>query len=509
VSPRRTLPLLALLALLLSAGSAQAALPGSNGQIAYVKSNAGNDIYTTGGGRLTTSPGNDRQPAWSPDGLKIAFTSDRDGNDNIYVINPDGTGEVRITSVTANDSEPAWSPDGSKIVFVTNRDGNNEIYTMNADGTGATRLTTDADSEQEPAWSPDGSKIAFDKDVSGNRRVYVMNANGSGAVALTSGGAEGGPVWSPDGSKIAYTAVVAGGDPFHPNFDVFTMNADGSNQTPLGDSPNEGAVAWSPDGSSLTFVVADYLVSGSKFVVVASTAPHSAFGLIDSSAASSPDSAAPPDWQPVVSNYARPQGATPMRVSLVPAFKSCTSPNTSHQGPLSGSSCVPAVQASDWLTVGTPDANGAAAKSSGSVVLSVILGNPSTPADEADLKITATVKDVRQKANLADYTGQLELLSSLRITDKRNGPGSNFALPGTVVDATFGMTVGCAATADTTVGSTCSVTTTADALLSNSFKEGKRAIWRFGQMQLFDGGADGVASTHPNTLFETDGVFVP
>jgi hypothetical protein len=495
---------------LFTAPPAQAAFPGSNGSIAYTgaqTSGGPTDVYTDSGGRITTAAGNDRQPAWSPDGTKISFTSERDGNNEIYKMNSDGTGQTNLTTNPAFDQEPAWSPDGSKIVFVTSRDGNDEIYTMNADGTGASRLTNDADAEQEPAWSPDGTKIAFDKDTGSNRRVYVMNANGSGAVALTSGGGEGGPVWSPDGSKIAFTQLI---DFFNNDFDIYTMNADGSNKTVIADDPapnqNEGAVAWSPDGGSIAFVIGNYQgFSGVNFVATAAAVHGATPSPFAASATAAPDSAAPPDWQPVVSNYARPQGATPMRVSLVPAFKSCASPNTSHQGPLSGSSCVPSVQASDWLTVGTPDANGAAAKSSGSVVLSVIVGNPNTM---ADLKITAAVKDVRQKANLADYTGQLELLSSLRITDKRNGP-STFALPGTVIDAAFGMTLGCTGTADTTVGSTCSVTTTADALLANSFKEGKRAIWRFGQMQLFDGGADGVASTHPNTLFETDGVFVP
>ncbi len=78
--------------------------------------------------------------AWSPDGTKIAFTSDRDGNFEIYVMNADGRNPTRLTSDPATDNFPAWSPDGTKIAFDSRRDGNFEIYVMNADGTNPTRL---------------------------------------------------------------------------------------------------------------------------------------------------------------------------------------------------------------------------------------------------------------------------------------------------------------------------------------------------------------------------------
>ena len=103
---------------------------------------------------ITNSTANDTFPAWSPDGTKIAFQSDRDGNTNIYVMNTDGTGQVSLTNSPANDSSSTWSPDGTKIAFQSDRDGNSEIYVMNFDGSGQSRLTNNAATDGDPAWSP-------------------------------------------------------------------------------------------------------------------------------------------------------------------------------------------------------------------------------------------------------------------------------------------------------------------------------------------------------------------
>ena len=103
--------------------------------------------------RLTTSPGEDVSPEWSPDGRAIAFASNRDGNYELYVMNPDGTGQARLTRNLDTDLDPAWSPNGALIAFTTNRDGNNEIYRMDADGA-PTRLTTNAAEDTTPGWQP-------------------------------------------------------------------------------------------------------------------------------------------------------------------------------------------------------------------------------------------------------------------------------------------------------------------------------------------------------------------
>jgi hypothetical protein len=210
-------------------------------------------------------------------------------------------------------------------------------------------------------------------------------------------------------------------------------------------------------------------------------------------------------YVPQSGGYPRPKGATPSRVSLVPAFTQCTSSNRTHGTPLNSPSCAPPAQASAFLTVGSPDANGAAANAVGSAQFNVITGNSATTADEADVRVTASVTDVRNKSGLTDYTGQLKLTTDMRITDRDNGPTEL----GTAQDLPLSFTVPCVATTLTTIGSTCSVTTTADALGAGTVKESMRSNWELGKVNVFDGGADGVASTNPNTLFLTQGYFVP
>jgi hypothetical protein len=199
-----------------------------------------------------------------------------------------------------------------------------------------------------------------------------------------------------------------------------------------------------------------------------------------------------------ISAYPRPKGATPVRVSLVPAFNQCLSPNRTHGAPLASGSCNPPVQSSTQLTVGAPDANGAAANSIGSVLYQALA---------SDVRLTASITDVRLKAGLADYTGQLQVDQTVRITDRLNGPATDE--PATVTDTNFPVTVPCSTTADTAVGSTCSVTTTFNAVRPGAVVSGVRSIWAFGDVKVFDGGSDGLASTAPNTLFERQGVFVP
>ncbi len=218
-------------------------------------------------------------------------------------------------------------------------------------------------------------------------------------------------------------------------------------------------------------------------------------------------------YVPTSPGYPRPKGATPTRVPLVPAYNACTAPNRVHGPPdFPGNasnpdgSCNPPVQTSGQLTIGSPDANGAAAKSEGYVKVEAIVGNTATPADEGDARFRVSITDVRNKTGLADYTGQLQLDTTLRVTDKDNGPSE----VATVQDTPFRVTVPCTTTADTTVGSTCAVNTTADAVLgAGAVIEAKRSIWALGQLKLNDGGSDGLASTTPNTVFAVQGVMVP
>jgi subtilisin family serine protease len=209
----------------------------------------------------------------------------------------------------------------------------------------------------------------------------------------------------------------------------------------------------------------------------------------------------------LVAGYPRPRGATPLRFSLVPAYRNCMTANRTHGAPLAEPSCNPPTHESGFLTVGTPDANGQGANSAGSVGYAVRAGDPSTPANEADVNLAFSVTDVRKRSDLSDYTGQVQVDSSVRITDRRNGTSQS--QPGTTVDLSFPVTAQCVATADTTIGGSCAITTTFNAVAPGSILESKRAIWQLAQVVVNDGGADSLVSTAPNTIFARPGIFVP
>jgi hypothetical protein len=205
--------------------------------------------------------------------------------------------------------------------------------------------------------------------------------------------------------------------------------------------------------------------------------------------------------------YARPKGATPMRMPLVNAYNSCLSPNRTHGAPLASQSCAPPTPTSGQLTFGTPDANGKGANGTAVVSYGVVVGNSSTVPDEADVRLIAQASDVRRKSDLADYTGELAVLTPVRLTDNASGPAQNEQA--TLNDFTIPATVPCAATDDTAVGSSCELVTTLDAVMPGVARESTRAVWELRQIELSDGGADGDADTAPNGVFARQGVFVP
>ncbi|UCE98516.1 MAG: PD40 domain-containing protein [Dehalococcoidia bacterium] len=222
----------------------------------------GMNIDGSGQTNLSFNLADDRGPVLSPDGSQIAFYSNRDGDrasDNeIYVMNTDGTNQNRLTNNPGNDYKPVWSPDGSQILFQSTRgDDVIEIYVMNADGSNVTRLTNNLGSEYYPTWSPDGSQILFYyrtgyASADYNWDIYVMNADGSNLTNLTDNPAGNyKPVWSPDGSQILFYSNRDG------NEEIYVMNADGSNQTRLTNNPSydHKNPIWSNDGSRIAFEV--------------------------------------------------------------------------------------------------------------------------------------------------------------------------------------------------------------------------------------------------------------
>jgi len=126
---------------------------------------------------------------WSPDRKKIVFAralQAAENNENVYVMNADGSAVSPLTFDHLGNNAPKWSRDGKRIVFQSNRDGNDEIYVMDADGGYQTRLTFRDSSDANPVWSPDGQKIVFHSGTQNDFQLYIMNADGTGVTQVTS-----------------------------------------------------------------------------------------------------------------------------------------------------------------------------------------------------------------------------------------------------------------------------------------------------------------------------------
>jgi len=220
--------------------------------------------------------------------------------------------------------------------------------------------------------------------------------------------------------------------------------------------------------------------------------------------------------------HARPKGATPVLVSLVPTYKQCTTgTNRQHGPPLAALSCNPPVQTSAVATMGTGDAwPGTSPNFAGTIRLDVKATSPE------DVKIVANMTDVRcragtsagcgsantDNASVPDYNGSLQGNATIRITDHFNGPvgGTGGTDPATVQDLPFPVGIPCANSAGTTIGGTCSVSTSANGTVPGSVQDAKRANVEIQTIQIFDGGTDGIGATDTdNTLFLTQGIWIP
>jgi Tol biopolymer transport system component len=327
-------PLLAAFLALIALPAATAqAWPGLNGYMAYGSNRTGSqfsdDIYvspldTETPLQLTFRRADDGQPAWSPDGRRLAFKTAQFGSNQLAVINADGSGETLLTrTFRFSEGQPAWSPDATKLLYrrtpenplVQNGDtwvldiagsaadptqpvtqpvllrtgderypsyspdgtqiafrgdldlaepsGDEEIYVMNADGTDVRQLTSNADFDSAPSWSPDGTRILFERAPAGTftpgteaqeKDIYVMRADGTQVRRLTdSPGLDEGPEFSPDGTKIAFSSARDGQQ------EIYVMNADGSNPRRLTDNP---ARDESPDWQALPFDGRSHLACG-------------------------------------------------------------------------------------------------------------------------------------------------------------------------------------------------------------------------------------------------------
>ncbi len=287
------------------------ALPGGEGLIAYVAANPDHDqsleIFTisrdgTARTNFTNDPARDQDPAWSPDGSRLAFASTRDGAHlDIWVADADGSGLTNLTPLPdttglgESGTEPAWSPDGTKIAYVYQGD----VWTMDAaSGAGKVNLTEDpaiATAGQSPAWSPDGSTIAYVRSAD----IWMMAANGAGKRRVTSTtgslSTEKNPDWSPDGRRLVYERSGR----------IWTMNRDGSQQTAIS-SGGGTAPVWSPEGDRVTFSSSGYTAPNGPDLFV-SRPDGSGVTRIPGTG---PTSDITPAWQPLGTTAAAPTFAT-------------------------------------------------------------------------------------------------------------------------------------------------------------------------------------------------------
>jgi Tol biopolymer transport system component len=524
--------------------------------------------------QITFDPGVEAAPAWSPDGTKLAFVRRPDfasSQGDLIVANADGSAPATVA--TQVFERFSWAPDGRAIAFArrVGSPPNGEIFRVNSDGTNETRLTNDPRDDLYPVWAPDGSKIVWIKYVdpaefSGFRDVgFIMNSDGTDQtfIELRESFNEGGqhllpsawapgprPVvasetefrnvdtrpgtdlgWAPDEARLGFISTFFSSSA-PPRVDIGTMAPDGSDRFSVTSDPEviEQDLEWSPDSRKFAFA---RRVSGSNFDRDIYTINADGTGI--ARLTDTPDAETQPDWQPVpgpsMPGYPRPQAGAQFRVPLAIAYQDCTSPNRTHGPPLTAPSCNPAQQQSDRLTVGTRDANTFDPQSVGFVKLTVCpIGTTanacSTPAGMTftDVRMEVSMTDVRctssgtpceaEAGPLPDYTGELQAVATLRITDRHNSTtAGGTGDPATTTDVAFPVTVPCQPNGlDGTgsgIGSDCRVLTSANAVVANSVRFGKRANWEIAQIHVFDGGPDGIAATGGNTVFARQGIFVP
>ena len=299
--------------LLAGGAAASASFPGTNGKIAFARSEPGEGyhIYSvnadgSGAAPLTEGDGFDLRPAYSADGERIVFSRRLAGasRSQIWIMNADGSGQMPLTTNPALDEDdPQFSPDGAGIVFERIVAGRPQVFVMNADGSAATQLTSagpeDANSF-DPQFSPDGSRIVFARRTATTQsEIWIMNADGTAqrpVMPATAGTSDASPSFSPDGLRIAFDHAVLG----TPNDEnVYVVNADGSGLAQLTSGPGQDLEpVFSPDGTKIAVDRQDQTYSLRSDIVIAGSTgldqnvtplTENPNGIYDST----------PDWQPL------------------------------------------------------------------------------------------------------------------------------------------------------------------------------------------------------------------
>jgi dipeptidyl aminopeptidase/acylaminoacyl peptidase len=338
--------------LLAAPACAGASFPGGDGRFALARwDGVSTEVYTverdgSGVTKLTTGAAYymygvryrySRDPAWSPDGRRIAFSSDRSGDEELWIMDADGSDPVQVTSIPGSDARPSWSPDGSHLVFTHA----SHLWTIAVDGSNATQITFGAGYDTDAKWSPAGDMIAFSRWPGGGvGDIHAVRPDGADERRLTDTDEDTTPDWSPDALLIAYRN----------DHGIKTMRPDGSDQRLLPSTFGPSHPVWAPEGDHLAAIDNGALVTFSEngFAERQVVLPQDQY------------SNGPPSWQPTqppppVPGYPRPKGAATIKVSLVPAYTACDQPNETHGAPLAFGSCAPAALESAYLTGGTPE----------------------------------------------------------------------------------------------------------------------------------------------------------
>ena len=198
--------------------------------------------------------------AKAPETAKIVFSSNRDGNLEIYLMNPDGSEMLRLTDHPTRDYDPVWSPTGEQILFVSHRDGVRDLFLMNADGRNVEKVFKSTVDRSQPTWSPDGERFAYLR--YNEATFYVADINERQEIPVAKTGKFGGyPAWSPDGEMIAFTfspeapkGPILGGD--LPGYPLILISPQGKKQKEILPKPQLRLTrpAWSPSGDQIAFV---------------------------------------------------------------------------------------------------------------------------------------------------------------------------------------------------------------------------------------------------------------
>jgi Tol biopolymer transport system component len=223
---------------------------------------------------LTPESYDNTDPAWSPDGSKIAFVSTRDGNEEIYVMNADGSNQRRVTVNNVLDLSPSWAPSGDKLVYASNLGGFLQLWQIDIDGKNRKRISELKASE--PAWSPDGQYIACVCEVEDEQTgIYVLGADGLSYSRIADGTS---PAWSPDSQYIAYATSKN-----QPGIHIVHMSGD-LDHFVISRNSVAAEPAWSPDGKTLLFSanggIYAHVIDG-EGVIIMTFVPDSRSGKAD------------------------------------------------------------------------------------------------------------------------------------------------------------------------------------------------------------------------------------